>query len=159
MTSFENQALYRVAFLLDKSNNWIEQPLRDSGILSIDPRYNMVVCHDWEQIDGYHIVFILCYTKILDTHFLSKNYLNLIVHESDLPFGRGFSPVQWQILEGRKIIDVCLIEAVEKVDAGDIILRNQIQLNGSELYGEIRVKQAQAIFSLLDSRTKCNTAC
>lgn len=79
------------------------------------------------------IVFILGYTKILNSEFLQCNRLNLVIHESALPRGKGFAPTQWQILEGKNHIPVCLCEAIEKVDAGDIFLRGTTELNGLEL--------------------------
>jgi len=47
--------------------------------------------------------------------------MNLVVHESDLPRGKGFAPVKWQILDGKKEIPVCLLETTEQVDSGDIL--------------------------------------
>ena len=46
-------------------------------------------------------MFVIGYTKILPKEFLEGNKLVLVIHESDLPKGKGFSPVQWQILEGK----------------------------------------------------------
>ena len=31
---------------------------------------------------------------------LHLNTHNLVVHESDLPFGKGMSPFTWQVVEG-----------------------------------------------------------
>lgn len=57
---------------------------------------------------------------VLKSEILSSNKLLLVVHKSDLPKGRGFAPVQWQILEGKADITVCLIEISDDVDAGNI---------------------------------------
>ena len=140
---------FSVIILLDASNNWIEPFIHDSGLLHPQPRFNISLIHDPEQVVDAHIVFVLGYTKILDNSFLSKNELTLVVHESELPSGRGFSPVQWQILEGKTSVPVCLIEASEQVDAGDIIGRASIELDGYELYDEIRDKQAKATIEVL----------
>ena len=79
----------------------------------------------------------------LPSTVLSRNRLNLVVHESDLPDGRGFSPVAWQILQGCQHIPVCLLEAVDELDAGPVFLRDVIRLNGNELLPEIRKKQGE----------------
>lgn len=149
MTNDMDNTHLPVTFLLDKSNNWIEPYLYDSGLIEADGRFTLSVSHDHTQVIGQQIVFILGYTRILDETFLSRNRLNLVVHESNLPSGRGFSPVQWQVLEGKKVIPVCLIEATEKVDAGDVVGRAQIELDGYELYDEIREKQAKATFDVV----------
>ena len=72
-----------------------------------------------------------------------------MVHESDLPKGRGFAPVQWQILEGKADISVCLLEVSDEVDAGNIFEKMILSLDGSELYEEIRQKQAVVTFELI----------
>jgi methionyl-tRNA formyltransferase len=72
---------------------------------------------------------------------LDLNKFNLVVHESDLPKGKGWSPVTWQILEGKNKIPVTLFEANEKVDAGEIYEQDFIVLNGNELLPEIKHQQ------------------
>ncbi len=69
------------------------------------------------------------------------NKHNLVIHESDLPKGKGWSPVTWQVLEGKDVIPITLFEAAKNVDAGDIYLQEFIHLDGSELLEEIKHKQ------------------
>ena len=44
----------------------------------------------------------LSYSKLLSEKDLSKFKNVLVVHESELPKGKGWSPLSWQILEGKK---------------------------------------------------------
>ena len=138
---------FKVAFLFDKNNDWI---------FNFYEKYNFYLDNfliynffDSEEIKDFDIVFILGYTRILSTEFLQKNRLTLVVHESDLPKGKGFSPIQWQILEGKSEIKISLIEATSKVDSGDIFLQKQIKFKGTELYEEIREIQAKGTFSII----------
>ena len=85
--------------------------------------------------------------KILPKSFLRKNNLNLVVHTSGLPKGKGFAPLQWQILENKKN-SICLLEADEKFDSGAIIERGHF-LNGTELNTQLRNIQAVEIIKLL----------
>ena len=96
----------------------------------------------------YDIVFILSYFKLVPSNFLKKHKHNLVVHESDLPQGKGWAPLFWQILEGKNEITITLFEAVEKADAGDIYLQDKIVLSGYELHDEIREIQAQKTIEL-----------
>ena len=66
-----------------------------------------------------------------------------------MPLGRGFAPVQWQILKNKNKITVCLISINEKIDQGDIILKSIITFRGDELSDEIRFKQATASILLI----------
>ena len=149
MATTPDQPVYTVTFLLDRANNWMESHLVASGLLAANDRFQCRIAFEPETIRDQDIVFILSYTKILPPSFLQQNRLNLVIHASDLPRGKGFAPVQWQVLAGADVIPVCLIEAGEKVDAGDIILRHEIRLEGHELYEELRTAQAQACCALV----------
>ncbi|THF63121.1 methionyl-tRNA formyltransferase [Pseudothauera nasutitermitis] len=92
--------------------------------------------------------FILGCTRIIRSEVLQRNQHNLVVHESDLPKGRGFAPMAWQILEGKRSIPICLIEATDEVDAGDIWLSDVIELDGTELCDEWRSLQGQKTVEL-----------
>lgn len=138
----------KIAFLFDESNDWLRDHFTDYKIPRDD--FKLSEFYDSDKIEGFDIVFILGYTKILPSDFLRRNALNLVVHESDLPNGKGFSPIQWQLLEGKDQIKISLIEALETVDSGDILLQNTIIFEGTELYEEIRSKQAQATILLIN---------
>jgi len=140
----------RVAILLDPTNNWLEPYVRPlpNQFLN-DERFAFDLHSDPRDVCGYNVVFVLGCTSILPASFLVSNELVLVVHESDLPCGKGFSPVQWQILEGKNEIPVCLFEAVEKVDSGDVFERDMIYLDGTELLDEIRAKQAVVTTALI----------
>ena len=80
---------------------------------------------------------------------MNKNKLNITVHESSLPKNKGFSPLQYQILKNKNIIDVCLIELKNKVDSGDILETSKIYFKGNELYDEIRYLQSKKTFQII----------
>jgi methionyl-tRNA formyltransferase len=72
----------------------------------------------------------------------------LVVHESALPQGQGWSPMTWQILEGASEIPITLFEATADLDAGQIYLQRSIELQGTELVEEWRALQAEETFAL-----------
>jgi methionyl-tRNA formyltransferase len=94
------------------------------------------------------IAFFLGCTGIARPPFLARNRRNLVVHSSDLPKGRGFAPLAWQIIAGQNEIVTCLIDAVDMVDAGGIVLRDKLQFTGNELYPEMRAAQGSLIIEL-----------
>ena len=79
---------------------------------------------------------------------LARSRRSLVVHSSDLPNGRGYAPLSWQIIEGRHEIPTCLLDANEAVDAGDVILRDKLVFAGVELYPELRHAQGRMICEL-----------
>ena len=137
----------KIAFLFDKTNDWISQYFPEA--LKASQKFDVCVFYEEEKIQNFDLVFVLGYTKILKGKILSSNKLLLVVHASDLPDGRGFAPVQWQILEGKSDITVCLLEVSDDVDAGNIFDKLILSLDGSELYEEIRQKQAVITFELI----------
>ena len=93
-----------------------------------------------EKLD---ILFILSCHEIVGDKILAKNKYNLVIHASNLPSGKGWAPLFWQIIEGKNIITFSLIEATLEVDAGPIYLQKDLVLSGFELNREIREKQAK----------------
>ena len=100
-----------------------------------------------ELIKGDVAFFLSCF-EIVGKKFLVLNKHNIVVHASALPKGKGWSPATWQILDGKNEIPLTLFEATEKVDAGDIYIRDIIKLNGSELIDEWREKLGEKIIEM-----------
>ncbi len=104
--------------------------------------------HETRQIPDSYFTFLLgCGTKI-PGDVLDKSRHTLVVHESDLPQGRGWSPLSWQIIEGKNNIPVTLFEAAAEIDSGPIYSRTTLHFQGDELVDELRTKQAEASFEL-----------
>jgi methionyl-tRNA formyltransferase len=141
---------YKITILLDKKNNWLHPYILDCKSFNNSIKYQFTISFDPDSIKNQDIVFILGYTRILSNDFLKKNSLNLVVHESKLPQGKGFSPMQWQMLAGINKIPVSLVEAVNKIDSGDIYYEELIDLSGTELYEEWRNKQAKATLKMME---------
>lgn len=118
----------------------IELCRRDGDVASLCRNHNEVVCGD--------VAFYLGCIKLTPNDVLNRCRRNLIVHESDLPAGRGFAPLTWQILAGSNEIPICLLEATDEPDGGDIVLRDVMQFNGTELIAELRHAQGEATVSL-----------
>ncbi len=102
------------------------------------------------ELKGGDILFLISCNEIVpgDICALYKN--TLIIHASDLPLGRGWSPHIWQILEGKNTIKVSLLEARDNVDTGDIWHQMPLELDGTELYDEINKKLFYIESQLMD---------
>ena len=104
--------------------------------------------HDVKKITKGDFVFYLGCGQIVSSDILMRNRHNLVVHESDLPSGRGWSPLTWQILEGKNKISITLFEDQKEVDSGIIYLQKILKFKGSELIVELRRIQAEASMAL-----------
>ena len=103
-------------------------------------KYNCEIVNNKEDIKSGDVAFYLSCYEIIKKDILSKNKHNIVIHESDLPKGKGWSPASWQILEGKNKIPLTLFEINEKVDDGDIYFKDFVELNGSELKDEWQAK-------------------
>ena len=111
----------------------------------------MIFRHD-EVLEGDILCLLSC-EKVFKN--LSLNKFNLVVHESDLPEGKGWYPVTWQILEGKSTIPITLFEAADTIDSGQIYSQAYISLDGTELLDEIKHKQGAVTQSLILSFIEC----
>ena len=103
-----------------------------------------------DQLSGGDLAFFLSCCEMVKEE-LRQQYKNcLVVHASDLPRGRGWSPLSWQILEGKNTIPVTLFEAEDGIDSGDIYLQEDIEFNGAELIDDLRAKMAEKIVELCE---------
>lgn len=101
-----------------------------------------------KSINGDYLFLISCLTIVGDD--IGGNFRHcLVIHESELPKGRGWSPLAWQVLEGKNEITVSAIKCSDPVDSGDIVKRSKIFLDGSELSEEIHLKAFEVKSSLV----------
>ncbi len=103
--------------------------------------HDINIIHNIKNIKNGDIMFILSCEKIISQKNLEFHKNNIVVHPSKLPYGKGWSPLAWQILEGKNEIPVSLFEASKELDAGDIYIMKYINLEGHELNNEIKHKQ------------------
>lgn len=137
----------KVQLLADNPRSWIipyAERLRDQ----LEERgINVRLIHKHEEVEQGDILCLLSCEKIFRALHLNK--YNLVVHESDLPKGKGWSPLTWQVLEGKREIPVTLFEAVEQVDAGPVYGQEILQLDGTELLAELKHMQGEATTKLI----------
>jgi methionyl-tRNA formyltransferase len=101
-------------------------------------KHHVRLIHDIKNIPHGDISFFIGLTKIVPPSILARNKINLVVHESDAPKGRGWSPLSWQVLRGKTKIPITIFEAKERIDSGRIFLKSVIKLKGTELIEDLR---------------------
>jgi methionyl-tRNA formyltransferase len=96
------------------------------------------------------LTFIISYYKIIPKKILSYSKHNLVVHESDLPKGRGMSPLYWQILNKKNNIVFTLFECSEKMDEGKYYIKKKFHFEPTLLFEEIKEKQLKCAFKMIE---------
>ena len=84
------------------------------------------------------IICVVAYGKILPKEILEIPKLGCInLHGSLLPQYRGAAPIQWSVINGDKITGVTTIYMNETMDAGDMILKKEVQIGEEETTGQL----------------------
>lgn len=90
------------------------------------------------DINGHgDILFLISCAEIIKAETRDKFRYTLVLHASDLPKGRGWSPHIWDVANGCNELTLSLLNAEDNVDSGDIWQKKKIKLEGIELYDEI----------------------
>lgn len=136
-----------IQLLVDNKKSWIipyakrlREKITEKGITC-----NLLYKHE-DIVKGDILVLLSC-EKILKDLNLNKH--NIVVHESALPAGRGWSPLTWQILGGKNEIPITLFEADKNVDSGVIYYKDVLQFDDHELIDELKIIQGTKTMELV----------
>jgi len=140
----------KVSVLVDNKGSWFRRYLGmvKRTIEKYGHRYSFA--GNPKALRRGDLLFILSCDKVLSKKQLSLHRNNIVIHESDLPKGRGWSPLTWQVESGRNSIPVTLFEAADRCDSGDYYIKDSIRLNGKEIIEEVREKQAKKTVEMID---------
>lgn len=136
----------KIQILVDNPKSWIVPYAKDL-VDELSDLHDCKLIFNHDEVEKGDILCLLSCERIF--RFLELNSYNLVVHESDLPHGKGWSPVTWQVLEGKSDIPVTLFEASENVDSGVIYAQDFIKLDGTELLPEIKDEQGRITIKLI----------
>lgn len=104
-----------------------KEKLDYESVKKIDPEYVFIPHWSWKIPE-----------KIIN------EYECIIFHMTDLPYGRGGSPLQNLIVRGKKRTKISAIKAEEELDTGDIYLKKNLCLHGTA--EEIFIRASKIIF-------------
>ena len=103
-----------------------------------------------EQLQSGDLLFLISCEEIVTAADREKFVKTLVIHASDLPNGRGWSPHVWALLAGAEELVVSLLEAEDKVDTGDVWSKLKIKIPKTALYDEINSLLFSAELQLMD---------
>ena len=106
------------------------------------------------ELVGGDVLFLISCSEIVGSADRSAFRTTLVIHASDLPRGRGWSPHIWQLIEGVDEITLSLLEAEEKVDSGRIWKKLKFPIPKHALWNEINTRLFDAEIQLIDFAVK-----
>lgn len=139
----------KISVLVDNSDSWFVRYLPKIKKLLEKYGKNIYLCNSISKLKKRDILFILSCDKVLKRKDLLLHKSNIVIHASNLPKNRGWSPWIWQVERGENIIPITLFEAEERVDSGKLYIKDKIFLDGTELIEDIREKLAQKIIRMM----------
>tara|TARA_R110002020_G_scaffold60201_5_gene163449 strand:- start:4998 stop:5264 length:267 start_codon:yes stop_codon:yes gene_type:complete len=86
----------KITILTDNPNSWIIPFIEELKVYLKDD-HEIKHVFDSEQVGSGDILFILSCEKLVKSRILELNKNNIVVHPSDLPKQRGWSPLTWQV--------------------------------------------------------------
>jgi methionyl-tRNA formyltransferase len=108
-------------------NKWVEK----------NKSHQISIVHSKEELASGDILFLISCFDIISKLERGKFKKTLVIHASDLPHGRGWSPHVWAIINGATDITLSLLEAEDKVDTGDIWKKISVPIPKTILFDEI----------------------
>lgn len=108
----------------------------------------LVTGHD--PLPGGELLFLVSCTRLVGRDEMHRYRHTLVLHASNLPEGRGWSPHIWAIVNGANQVVVSLLEAADKVDRGRIWAQRSFMLDGTELFDEINERLFSAELQLIE---------
>lgn len=103
-----------------------------------------------EDVTPCGVLFVLSYGRILPRDLIDRFDQVIVLHASDLPKGRGWSPHIWDILAGADHITLSAITAAERVDEGDIWAKISVPIATTDVYLDINEKLFSSEISLIE---------
>ncbi len=121
--------------IFNKRKNWylITDPRRFTlkYLESINPKY----------------IFFPHWSKRVKSKIINK-YECICFHETDVPYGRGGSPIQNLIVRNHKKTKISALKMIDILDAGPVYLKKSLKLNGTAQ--QIYQRAAKKIFQMIN---------
>ncbi len=92
------------------------------------------------------VIFIPHWSLIISEKIFKK-FKCIVFHMTDLPYGRGGSPLQNLIIRGYKKTKISAIHVRDGIDTGEVYLKSDLDLSGSAQ--EIFIRSSQVIFNMI----------
>jgi methionyl-tRNA formyltransferase len=141
----------KICIVVDNPRSWFV-PFADELKKNLSRFGSVDLLSDSNQIpQSNDVAFLLSCEKKVIPEILRRSRSNIVVHASELPKGKGMSPLTWQILEGKNRIPLTLFEAVEAIDAGPVYIRACLDFQGNELLHEMQIAVGEKILEMCES--------
>ena len=117
--------------------------------------YNLSSTEDkkfFESNGSYPLGFCVGWQRVIPGYVL-ENFPSGVhgMHGSarDLPYGKGRSPMNWALIEGRKFFTTNLFRYIDGVDNGPIVAKSRFSINSSDTAETLHYKNAISMCQII----------
>lgn len=114
-----------------------------SNNIQVEQPISLKSNEELERLKKYapDVIVVVAYGKLLPKDILELPKNGCInVHASLLPKYRGAAPIHWAVMNGESKTGVTIMNMVEKLDAGPMLLKSEIPIQPQDTTGEIHDK-------------------
>lgn len=129
--------------------------IKNAEKFSLKSADNVIIITEKEKLNYDYIlelnpdyIFFPHWSWIIPSE-IYENFKCIVFHMTDLPFGRGGSPLQNLILKRIKETKISAIKVDGGIDTGEIYLKYPLDLNGTA--DEILIRASEIIFNVMIS--------
>lgn len=139
----------RITILCTSADHPVNSHLKQ-WIYRSQSAHDITLARTRQELVGGDLLFLISCAEIVTREERARFRKVLVVHASDLPQGRGWSPHVWQILSGAENIRISLLEAEDEVDSGAIWKKLSVSVPKHALSSEIDALIFSAETALMD---------
>lgn len=117
--------------------------------------YNLASAEDKEFFElnrNFRIGFCVGWQRLIPSNVLTRFIYGVHgMHGSarDLPFGKGRSPMNWALIEGRKFFTTNLFRYVDGVDNGPVVAKSRFSITTSDTAETLHYKNALSMCKII----------
>ena len=113
-------------------------------------QHEVTISRTSDELPGGEILFLISCHEILGEKERSMYDESFVLHASDLPRGKGWSPHIWGILAGSNEITLTILRTEDQIDSGMILKKVTSLIEKHALFDEINDLLFKAELELLD---------
>lgn len=104
----------------------------------------------WSNNQSIDLIVVFAFAQFLGSKILSlPKHGCFNIHTSLLPKYRGAAPMQYSLFNGDKVGGISIQKMVKKMDAGNIVKKNEIEISLDDNLGSLHDKYQKAAPSLI----------
>lgn len=113
-------------------------------------RDEVQLCNALETEEEVELVFFPYWSKIIEAR-VYESFECVVFHMTDLPYGRGGSPLQNLIIRGKDVTKISALKCGREIDGGPLYAKRHLSLVGSAQ--EIYLRSVPIIAEMIEAIT------